>query len=154
MPTSTAATTTRASSPAARPATLSGIRTVPLGRLSVGESAGIESHRGDRAVAIAGRDFETVAAPLHRQRDAPWLVERNVDQPVGDPLGQLDRLEIPGIVAPVILILGLDPEQLIAQAGARERLAGWRRHDHIEARVLALAPRAAVEQRLDPVQRA
>ena len=54
----------------------------------VGVPAGVEADRGHRAVAIAGRDFEPIAAPLHRQRDARRLVGGDVERAVGDALGR------------------------------------------------------------------
>ena len=65
--------------------------------------------RGHRPVAIAGRDFEAVAAPLHRQRDARRLVGGDVERAVGDARGRLDRLVVPAAVAPVPLIAGSRP---------------------------------------------
>ena len=115
----------------------------------LGVPAGVEGDRGHRPVAVAGRHFEPIAAPLHRHRDARRLVGGDVDLAVGDAPRRLHRLEVPDAVAAVPLIAGLDLEQLVAQAAARERGSVGRDQDDVEGRILALAERAAGEQRLD-----
>ncbi len=77
------------------------------------------------------------------------LSAADVDLPVGDALRRLDRLEVPGAVAAVPLILGLDLEQLVAKARLCERRPVGRCDHHVEGRVLAFAERAAREQGLD-----
>src|SRR5262249_19066954 len=99
----------------------------------------VEADRGQRPVAVAGRYFEAIAAPLHRQRDARRLVGGDVDLSVGDAPGGLYRLEVPHALAPIPLILGIDLEQLVAQPAARLRGALGRYEHHVEARILALA---------------
>ena len=105
--------------------------------------AGIEIDRGRRAVAVRGRHFEAIAAPLHRNRDARRLVGGNVNLAIGDPFGRFCRLEIPGAVAAVPLILGLDLQQFVTQAVPRQRCSVRRGEHHIEGGVLALAERSA-----------
>ncbi len=86
---------------------------------------------------------------MHRNRDARRLVDGNVNLAIGDAFGRFRRLEIPGAVAAVPLILGLDLQQFVAQAVPRQRCSVRRGEHHIEGGVLALAERSAREQRLD-----
>ncbi len=94
-------------------------------------------------------DIEPVAAEIHRQRNSPGFVGRRVDRAVGDARRGLDRLEIPGAVALVILIMGIDPQQLVVQPALRDRRAVGRGDDDIEIGAGAVGERAAREQRLD-----
>ena len=112
-----------------------------------GVPAGVEADRGDRAVALAGRDLQPVAAPLHRQRDTRRRAGGRIDLAVGDAPRRLHRLEVPGVVAAIPLVTRLDPQQLVAQSAARQRRAVGPDHDDIERRLLALAERAPGEQR-------
>ena len=122
-----------------------------VGRVGVGLDieAGVERDRCQRTVRVGGRDFEPVAAEVHRQRNARRLVERRIDRAVGDALGGLDRLVIPAAVALVELIMGLDAQQLVAQAALRHRRAVRRDRDDVEGGIGAVGQRAAGEQRLD-----
>ena len=61
----------------------------------LGVPAGVEADRGHGPVALAGRDFQPIAAPLHRHRDARRLVGGDVDLAVGDAPRRLHRLEVP-----------------------------------------------------------
>ena len=120
-------------------------------RIGAGVSvpAGVELDRRDGAVAVAGRDFEPVAAPLHRHGDMPRPVERGVDRAVGDAARLLDRLVIPRAVALVILIMRLDAHEFVVQPALRHGRAIGRDHNHVEIRAVAFTERAAGEQRLD-----
>ena len=121
-----------------------------VGRVGAGFGvpAGVEADRGDRPVGVRARHFEAIAAPLHRRRDAARLVGRDIDPAVGDAARRLDRLVLPAAVAAIILIARVDLEQFVAQPLARQRLAVGRDQRDVEVRVLALAERAAGEQRL------
>src|SRR6516165_8817628 len=104
---------------------------------------------GQRSAGIAGRHFEAVAAPLHRQRNARRLIGGHVDLSIGDALRRLHRLEVPDPLAAIPLVLGLDLEQLVTQAVSRQRCPVGRYEHDIEGRCLAFPERAAGEQRLD-----
>ena len=94
--------------------------------------------RGHRPVRLAARDFEPIAAPLHRRRDAAGLVGGDVDPAVGDAAGELDRLVVPAAVAAIPLVARLDLEQFVAQAAARR--ASCRRARRARRRSVAVSP--------------
>ncbi len=68
-----------------------------VGRVGAGFGvpAGVEADRGHRPVRRPARDFEPIAAPLHRHRDAARLVGRDIELAVGDAARELDRLVAP-----------------------------------------------------------
>ena len=109
---------------------------------------GVEQDRGQRPVRIGGRDFEPVAAEIHRQRNARRAVDGRVDRAVGDAFGRLDRLVIPAPVALIELIMRLDTQQFVMQAALSRGAAIGRDHDHVERCVRTVGERAAGEERL------
>ena len=110
--------------------------------------AGIESEHGGRGGPVRARHFQTAAAPGHRHRNATGPVGGDIDGAVGDALGLLDRLVVPAAVLPIPLIPRIDPQQLVAQSAARERLAVRRDQHDIERGIRRFAERCASKQRL------
>ena len=78
------------------------------------------------------------------------LVGGDVEGAVGDAARRLDRLVLPIAVLAVPLIFGIDAQQLPAEPRLGHRLAVGRHHDHVEARNVLVAERAAGEERLHP----
>ena len=120
----------------------------------LGIEAGIKAERRDRTVGLAGRHFESIAAPFHRQRHTRRLVGGDIHRAVGDTLGTLDRLVFPLAVLAVPLIAALDLQQLVMHTVLRQRLAVGRDHDHVEIGIGAVGERAAGECRFDAEHRA
>ena len=114
-----------------------------------GIEAGIERDGRERAGRFAGRDFEPVAAPAHRQGETRGIAARDVKLAVGDAARGFDRLVIPVAVLPIPLIAALDLQKLVAQAGPGNLLAVAIDQNHVEGCVIVFAERLACEQRLD-----
>ena len=108
----------------------------------------VEAQRRHRAIASL-RHFETIAAPLHRQRQPRRLGGGGVERAVGDALGALDRLELPIAVLPIPLIAGLNLEQFVFQTLALKRRAVGCGDHHIEIGIGAIGQRTAGKRRFD-----